>query len=549
MRKIALIIILIVFAVNTKSQNQTVNYVADTSVITNPERGIMSFISSYSTQYYPVSAAFLQKEKKENISILYLGFYLDSFITSKISNSFLTKIQNDLNTIRNEGFKVILRFVYSSTLPSSPPYKDGPAKAQLLEHIQQLKPILIANKDIIMLLQSGFVGTWGEEAYSDVFGIPPSLSAQQKADRKQIYDSLLAALPSDRFVSSRTPYLKSALFGYKILADTITLATAYNGSDKSRIALHNDCFLSNFADAGTFGNNYSDTAIYKPYSAAESKYTPMGGETCGYNASFGQCPNSLKEMRRFHWTYLNKYWNPDNFTNWAKQGCTNTIRKSLGYRLELITGNYPTVATTNTNLVYNIQIKNVGFAAPINPRKVELILKNNSSGNIYKLALTNTNPRYWFADASYTINEPILIPNTIPSGNYHLYLNLPDPEPSLINKPTYSIRLANKNTWDSITAYNDLLHDITITNAVGLNDFSQNNVLKIYPNPSNSLITITLNNKTEKQNVQIYSAVGQLIKEVEVNKTTEIDISELRTGVYFVKLKNSPYQQKFFKIN
>jgi hypothetical protein len=41
-------------------------------------------------------------------------------------------------------------------------------------------------------------------------------------------------------------------------------------------------------------------------------------------------------------------------------------------------------------------------------------------------------------------------------GDYKLYMNLPDPYPSLHDNPAFSIRLANKDVWEESTGYNYL---------------------------------------------------------------------------------------------
>ena len=54
-----------------------------------------------------------------------------------------------------------------------PPYGDAP-KNIVLNHIAQLKPLLQDNADVIACMQMGFIGTWGENYYSDYFGDPSS---------------------------------------------------------------------------------------------------------------------------------------------------------------------------------------------------------------------------------------------------------------------------------------------------------------------------------------------------------------------------------------
>ncbi len=255
------------------------------------------------------------------------------------------------------------------------------------------------------------------------------------------------------------------IYNYTMPNDSITLDEAYQGSTKSRIGFFNDCFLANSTDAGTYGYSEADVAIAKPYMAAESKYTPMGGETCGYDPDYGGCENTLAEMKRFHWSYLNKHYHPDNYAAWAAGGCLETIKKSLGYRLQLVSGSYPQKIAAGTLMHYSLVLNNSGFAAPFNARKVELVLKESSSGVKHILPLPNTDPRYWFADGTYTIDEAVTIPVSVPSGAYHLYLNLPDPEPALRNNPLYSIRLANLETWDNDTGYNDLKHTLKVVHS------------------------------------------------------------------------------------
>jgi hypothetical protein len=253
-------------------------------------------------------------------------------------------------------------------------------------------------------------------------------------------------------------------YDYSMASDALTIDEAYQGTTKSRIGFFNDCFLANSTDAGTYGYSDADVAIAKPYVTTESKYTPMGGETCGYDQEYGECANTLTEMRNLHWSYLNKYYHPDNFAAWAAGGCLETIKKSLGYRLQLVSGSYPGKVAAGTLLNYSIQLNNNGFAAPFNARKVELVLKESSTGEIHTVPLPNTDPRYWFAGEVHIIDEAISIPHSVPSGAYHLYLNLPDPEPALTNNPLYSIRLANQGTWESVTGYNDLRHTVIVVN-------------------------------------------------------------------------------------
>jgi len=67
-------------------------------------------------------------------------------------------------------------------------------------------------------------------------------------------------------------------------------------------------------------------------------------------------------------------------------------------------------------------------------------------------------------------------------------------------------------------------------------DFSDDE-WKLYPNPAFTIIHIESKNSSEKQYVQIRNVIGQLIKEVPFIESTQLDISELMNGIYFVSMK------------
>lgn len=73
--------------------------------------------------------------------------------------------------------------------------------------------------------------------------------------------------------------------------------------------------------------------------------------------------------------------------------------------------------------------------------------------------------------------------------------------------------------------------------ALGLEDNSINHTISLYPNPTSDVLNI--DNKTNEivSNVSIYSISGALIKEVKsTNSIESISVSDLQTGIYFVKL-------------
>ncbi len=424
----------------------TVTYTSTTAIITNPERGVDHTNTDCQSNLYTIAQLRAYRDD-EHISLVLCNFYLTSFKTRPIDSATLTTLQDQLNTIRAAGLKAVLRFAYTKT------DNIDTSLAQILAHIDQLAPIIRSNSDVIALWQGSFIGQWGEGYYTSNFGDLGVISPQQWADRKAVVDAMLAALPGSRMVSLRTPLMMTTMYG----STTVSSSTAFNGSIVSRIGQHNDAFLAAPDDLGTYRN----TATDYPWLQAQSTYTVMGGETANVNPPRSDCPTALQEMGMFHWSYINVDWFPAAISAWQSQDCWSTMQQKLGYRFVLTQGTYPNHASAGGPLNVQLSIRNDGFAAPFNPRNFELILRNNFTGLLYRFPL-ESDPRVWFAGTSVTIDHTITLPEDIPDGSYALLLNLPDPEKTLNERPEYSIRLANTNTWESGTGFNNLLHSVTI---------------------------------------------------------------------------------------
>ena len=138
---------------------------------------------------------------------------------------------------------------------------------------------------------------------------------------------------------------------------------------------------------------------------------------------------------------------------WKNGGCWEEVERRLGYRLSLADV-YHSTFTAGEDFTVALQIKNTGFAAPMNGRGFELVLiDGNGKKTVY--AYDDVDPRYWFANRTVNIEKVLAIPGDA-TGKCTLYLNLPDPKPTLHDNPLFSIRLANDNVWEETTGYNKI---------------------------------------------------------------------------------------------
>ncbi|MBL7810514.1 MAG: DUF4832 domain-containing protein [Saprospiraceae bacterium] len=467
----------------SQSLTDTITYTASQVDFPNPERGFMQFTETSSGNYVPLDPVDLASwrtlhqpwgaDYAFHATLGYRGFYLEDFVNGSISTAYLNAMQTDFNLARQAGVKLVVRFAYTHS--DVPPFGDAP-KHIVLQHIEQLKPVLQANADVIAVLNMGFIGAWGEGYYTDHFGLG-ALSQQNWIDRIEVLQALLYALPPDRSVTVRVPQTKQkAVYGAGAppTVAPLTAQEAWKNTFKARIGFANDCFLSDATDSGTY-INYDvnapagcDTCVFKPYWAEDSQFVPVGGETCidwnPYSDCVGQPGGYAQhELARMHFSYLNAGWNNAVNNDWVSGGCSNEIIQRLGYRFELIQGEYTKEAQAGQPVSIKIQLKNVGFAAPFNPRKVRLLLRNLATQAIWVVDL-NDNPRSWLPGPdSHLLVHQFCLPMDIPAGEYETLLHLADPYPSISNRPEYAIRLANEGVWEASTGYNRLLHTLIIS--------------------------------------------------------------------------------------
>lgn len=454
------------------AQTTTVVYTPTTTLLANPERGWYHHTATGHGEYTPLDLAMLQGYRQnEQITLILRLFDLNDFVTSDISPTYLTAMQADFDTVRQAGLKMIVRFVYTDTphfapgtdWPPIPPYGDA-SKAQMLRHLEQLQPVLQANSDVIAVVQAGFIGIWGEWFYTDDFVQDPTqpdiVTATDYLNRAQVLSATLAALPSSRMVQIRTPRYKVAIIPDSQGYTPITPDQAYNATALARTGYHNDCFLADDTDAGT----YVTPTVEYPYLEVETKYLPMGGETCAVNPPRSDCATALEELARFHWSYLNRDYQPDVIAGWQSGGCFDEVQRWLGYRLTLVDGVYANAVRAGAGFSVSLRLRNEGWAAPFNPRPLELWLRHTSTGVTYSQTLP-VDPRFWLADAgtTYPVNYTFVTPADMPTGDYELLLKLPDPAPSLAGRAEYAIRLANELVWEEATGFNRLLHTLTVS--------------------------------------------------------------------------------------
>jgi hypothetical protein len=397
------------------------------------------------------------------------------------------------------------------------------------------------------VVQAGFIGAWGEWYYS-------TNGLNNTGDRRTVLEKVLSVLPANWMVQIRTPNYKKDIFG---ITQPLTSSEAFSGSNISRTAHHNDCFLASYDDYGT----YQDTVVDKMYLSLDTKFTAMGGETCALS-EFSSCGNALHELERMHWSFLNRDYNATVLNPWISGGCMEEVKRRLGYRFGLLEGVYSDSVRPGSGLSLRFTLTNTGWAAPFNPRRVEVMLRSLTDSTVY-FAQVPEEPRFWLPGDTSHLAAMVGVPSGFTAGAYELLLRLSDPSPSLRSRLEYCIRLANDSVWEAGTGYNSLRHIVYISpTAPGtpftdtlmfrpLNlpqsapadrqgyGFANPRLLGNYPNPFNGQTSIVYSlPRREHVVIRLYSLLGQEIETLGDNFQEAgrhdfyVDAKGLSSGVY-----------------
>ncbi len=506
-RVLNIILCMLVIGINSVMA-ETVTYTADnTTIFPNPERGFTDEIQDKISDSDPSLLVgnedfFDQSGERQSQRLVVLVYYLTNYRDKALSQAMLNGFDADMQVLRDKGFKCVLRFAYCESDKSDAPL------SRVQQHLTQLKQHLADNADVIYVLEAGFVGRWGEWYYSQNFG---NESQHLNNDRRAVIDALLDAVPEDRFLLVRYPLIKIEYQGDEI---PLTRQQAYGNTPRARIGHHNDAFLNDWGDEGTYSrddNETDDDPVLRQYIADETLYVPNGGETniesssvANRNATYDL---TTQAMARYHWSFCGAEYAETTTNKWRQNGTFDELNRRMGYRYQLVDATLPQTAVAGAQISLTINIANVGYAPLYNKRHVYLVLKNGQDTYPVKL---NSDPRQWLPNGVVTtLTEQVTLPQDMPQGTYQLYLFMPDAYESLANNPKYAIRFANVGTWDALTGMNSLNAEVAVT--------AQQSALPVITDEGKVLIG---------QDTKIYDAAG--------NNVTVLN-GKLPTGVYIIR--------------
>ena len=239
-------------------------------------------------------------------------------VSQDLTEDALNVLQQTFDNIRDFGGHV--RVCYD-------PWYNGrsnvtPAHEWVLKHVKQLAPVLSKNTDVIVALEMGMHGAYGE-MHSDT-----SITYDRVAEAVNL---MLRNTPPELKILTRTGNYSAKVLGFDnwvvdfhIDGEKFAEIAKAKGDTMYRVGMFNDGYLGTQYDYGTWGADCKTSICREEGVAWLEKYginTPYGGEALttasGYEVI--NTPEFLAyEGFRTHTSYLNIQWNNNLIDSWKK---------------------------------------------------------------------------------------------------------------------------------------------------------------------------------------------------------------------------------------
>ncbi|MCQ2821451.1 MAG: DUF4832 domain-containing protein [archaeon] len=364
------------------------------------------------------------------------------------SENALNYLRGYLNKIRAENRNAIVRFAYDGFNGKN----NTECEISMIQtHIKQLGPVLNEYKDVIVAIEAGFLGPWGE-MHSSKIATPEN--------KNIVFDTWLKN--TDKIpVLARTPLALFHYCGKETLEEMQDVH--FDPSDiKYYLGIFNDGMFATDDDYGTFR---FDRAGEIKWMGGQNDHLPYGGE-CVYRDAPDcmKIKNAIPEMYIEHMSYMNMDFDEDVFYEWKKEKYNSTISGHSifdgvnGYEFIKAHLGYRIVATKIT-----INKESTG-----NKFKADIELKHNGYGFVNKvknlgLVYVDTEGNILLEEnnlGTYTGNATLIsVKGNLPdmTKDYSAYLRLYYEITGGVVK--YAIRFANEGIFNE-KAYGNLIFNV-----------------------------------------------------------------------------------------
>ena len=369
-----------------------------------------------------------------------------------LSEQMLSAIETRIAAFAGTGVRVMPRFIYNFG-PIGPAAKDAPIDV-ILEHLDQVAPILVKNKDLVFALEAGFIGTWGEW-HDSTNGNDAAGPQKLLLDRERKYfDALFPILV--RYPGDLLQYT-----GTTMPVAGLGLHDDYYASDSDDGATWNPC------DTGAgYCLDHSTPGQLRSYASAVSSAGVFAGEFGALDANLQNCDAIDSYSYAYHVQSISLHPSPSSVgSELENEGCALSFYNKVGIRIELHTATVIGNPVSGGRLDLALTLSNAGYGHVKRPRPAKVVfLSNGRPVAEIPIPLEELDLRK-LDSAQKTVDHTFDIHLYLPAdfrldGPSSIALVFPDLVPSLKSNPFYALPLnsiedrGSVSVFDPTTGYN-----------------------------------------------------------------------------------------------
>lgn len=295
----------------------------------------------------------LKKDETLALVIINIGAYRER----PLDEEALERIRRILKFFPDHSYDIILRITYDHE--GNAVEREPFFFKQVLQHLEQLLPVVREEADTIFVMQGMLIGNWGE-MHTSRFVSPEKL--------KRLWDVLKYGLENSTFLAVRRPSMWRLLHPEEC---------GKSQPAWDNMALFDDAIFGSESHMGTFGKESKEIAGWDSSWSRQDELAfeeqlcrrvPNGGEAvCGENYAEEFTPATTVEvLRQMHITYLNQAYDEAILNVWKQWEWQNGsfydyVGNYLGYRFCIRSVEVAPGETTETRKV-SVTIENTGFA-------------------------------------------------------------------------------------------------------------------------------------------------------------------------------------------
>lgn len=170
---------------------------------------------------------------------------------------------------------------------------------------------------------------------------------------------------------------------------------------------------------------------------------------------------------------------------------------------------------------------------------------SNPNNNWHHWVITNgPSGVEYYIDGNYAGGATAVVGGTQVTGKKYFIGSCPDLTGVQAYQDAYlshwNGKLDDVGIWNRVLTPQEI-SDLFNGNTSGITDLSYSNKISVYPNPADNTINLNVGKEFIGQDASIFDLYGRSVKTIRISEENSLlDISNLTSGIFVIKLKNNP---------